>query len=931
MTFIKKLFSISVIILLGIILYNGYVTNFWDIQLYLSLNGSGGNDLDKAFAKLKEAPGFSLQGSLTYTYPLGTKDAVKVDRLVDLTVPVTLDAIIPKDTTADIRTTIDLSPFFEIQTGKASVLADILPPNEALSQLASTNFKDISFNLSVDGKKTYVQIPSLTDTWLQLPSSELSNKSEDIQSVSTATGIAPEAALHTVAYAADTTVVVTSTSTTTSVTSQEKTTVTITPTVPDSPAELSPVDVAVDQPLEQSRSLYSSFMWPDFATIVENQEIEQLLDTKTYLVTFPNGVKVHPVVENILPLQNVKKATILLNTKTKEITEIHLSFERNSTIAYEIAMKRFEKLNEQRKGDLRKVQIALEDYFDKEKKYPLADNMYNSLKSTLEPNYISLLPTNPEGENYQYASNGQYFELQTKLSFSQEYPSGSFFRVASQRSPGNTLSLLPATTPLALPLTQNDFAPGTLEVVLKITALPAEQALPTPPRGVISYASLLVKDLPPISTFYELVGELAEQRKILAKDAQRFSALEKTEKALEAYKKAKGTYPVVGTDEVQQSLSEKFVLAQQLVPTYLDTIPVDPTLGRYFGYKSKDGSSYLLTSVLDNKFNPYGEDKKAYTMYRIQPFVPPVHLTETYILQDSITLEEIFTEIPFFNALATLFYKGPDASQTTPTVVAITTPQPTPLSKEQAQKSIESFEEGKPLKDIQFQELVPLDFGYSGYRFTATLTDSANTTDVQYVVHTQSGEIVLRTLSKANDATPIQTPLSQEEAVSIAEDFAKKHFQDFSKQNFDKILATPTTEKPYYTNIWIKKDLKKTVILPVQVEVRVDTTTKQIVYYASMRISSDTNLPSAPLFTKEKVSTLIQDTAKEKSSGTLFTIEEINCYVVADSENPAKQVLAWKGVVASQPAGTTTPTTKQLRYTFVFYDATAKNTLTSLQ
>lgn len=92
---------------------------------------------------------------------------------------------------------------------------------------------------------------------------------------------------------------------------------------------------------------------------------------------------------------------------------------------------------------------------------------------------------------------------------------------------------------------------------------------------------------------------------LLARDAQRKTDLNAISSALTQYYTATGGYPSTN-DEIIQTRAAGNVLSTTLVPTYLNSLPVDPMTDKYYyGYKS-NGSSYELSAVLGNMEDPDG-------------------------------------------------------------------------------------------------------------------------------------------------------------------------------------------------------------------------------------------------------------------------------------------------------------------------------------
>lgn len=98
-----------------------------------------------------------------------------------------------------------------------------------------------------------------------------------------------------------------------------------------------------------------------------------------------------------------------------------------------------------------------------------------------------------------------------------------------------------------------------------------------------------------------------------ARDSQRKADLASIAKALEGYQAVLGKYPKAsGTEKV---LSTSGTLYSALVPTYLATIPLDPNdPTNYYGYES-NGTTYKLSSVLEDKTDASGKQVGSNFLY----------------------------------------------------------------------------------------------------------------------------------------------------------------------------------------------------------------------------------------------------------------------------------------------------------------------------
>ncbi len=89
------------------------------------------------------------------------------------------------------------------------------------------------------------------------------------------------------------------------------------------------------------------------------------------------------------------------------------------------------------------------------------------------------------------------------------------------------------------------------------------------------------------------------------RDNQRIQDTDNISTQLAAYYAANGTYPVTnGTvEKIVAGAGEDLAIVKALVPAYFVVLPTDPRAGFYYGYSS-DGSSYELTSVLEDNTRP---------------------------------------------------------------------------------------------------------------------------------------------------------------------------------------------------------------------------------------------------------------------------------------------------------------------------------------
>lgn len=101
------------------------------------------------------------------------------------------------------------------------------------------------------------------------------------------------------------------------------------------------------------------------------------------------------------------------------------------------------------------------------------------------------------------------------------------------------------------------------------------------------------------------------------KDSTRKSDISRIKEALGEYKEAEGSY-LDTKGQVVKTSDKDSALEDALVPSYLDSLPVDPNDPDFwYGYKS-NGKTYELWSVLENKDDPDGEDYQGYWIYKIR-------------------------------------------------------------------------------------------------------------------------------------------------------------------------------------------------------------------------------------------------------------------------------------------------------------------------
>lgn len=102
-----------------------------------------------------------------------------------------------------------------------------------------------------------------------------------------------------------------------------------------------------------------------------------------------------------------------------------------------------------------------------------------------------------------------------------------------------------------------------------------------------------------------------------ARDTQRKADLKKIQDALLAYKVKTGKYPVT-SGNVEKTKDATSNLKTALVPTYLDSLPLDPLEKYYYGYSSLDGTKCEITSILEVKTDPDGENFNGVWIYKLR-------------------------------------------------------------------------------------------------------------------------------------------------------------------------------------------------------------------------------------------------------------------------------------------------------------------------
>lgn len=105
------------------------------------------------------------------------------------------------------------------------------------------------------------------------------------------------------------------------------------------------------------------------------------------------------------------------------------------------------------------------------------------------------------------------------------------------------------------------------------------------------------------SSLGESTNSLPSSTTPAGRDAQRKQDVQQISTLLQAYFADNQTYPVSG--EIDKLNVSSSILAKELVPKYTSKLPVDPLDPDFFyGYSSKDGKTYELSSRLEVSTDP---------------------------------------------------------------------------------------------------------------------------------------------------------------------------------------------------------------------------------------------------------------------------------------------------------------------------------------
>ena len=129
----------------------------------------------------------------------------------------------------------------------------------------------------------------------------------------------------------------------------------------------------------------------------------------------------------------------------------------------------------------------------------------------------------------------------------------------------------------------------------------------------------------------ELLSDWGNQicaiNEVKSRDQKRKEDLKKIANALEKYKKDKGTYPssdyragrIVETDNYEPIEPNRYItdaIFMQTMLKYMTTIPLDPSLNGWYGYKG-GGKTYELIANLENKKSPDCKVNGSRCVYKI--------------------------------------------------------------------------------------------------------------------------------------------------------------------------------------------------------------------------------------------------------------------------------------------------------------------------
>ncbi|MEI6221618.1 MAG: hypothetical protein WCP97_02535 [bacterium] len=871
MKLVRFLLSFTLTCLIGGALYIGYKNNFWNVFSRIKEENPQ-SILKIAFDNLKNSHSAQVTGTLNRIYPLKSKDnTIKKDLSIDISTK--FDGQITFPDKIDLQATID-----------ASSLQKILPLiiyGDAVKKLTKDDVKKITLSIRTSGQKSYYQFSDLWQGWV------LQDNTVPIDKTS----------------AQLTEHIVLAQEVTNTPQSAASPATELQPTITSESTSTNSPEPAVPTKNIDSTSLLTSLLITDYAQVAEipsttedpNNPIQE------FSINMPSRPHIHPLLADLIGLNKSKGnviAKVTIDKSNKIIKNITFKFKQDNTVAYDVITQEFEKTNTQRISDLRKIQLALEDYYDSKGKYPKT-NTFADLKNTLVPDFLSSLPRNPQGDNYRYKTNDDatYYEIDVQLDSDSKKKLPKTYKVTSPRIKTNVPALL---TPVATqtnntPITPDFFDDADTEFTLSFESFNQDYTFQEP-QEILNLATGSASNVPKTTTFAEVSDELISLKKADSRDSQRINDLRKIEKTLLQYNQSKNEFPVAA--KLIESTNDQNPLKTKLIPTFLPTLPTDPVQNRWYGYQSINGKNFLLTSVFENPLNPYGEVKTNYTMYRITDLIPGID-TETKEQKSTFSYLDIFDTIPILKDIPTLLQTNnstlTEASTSTPISQTSATAVPpvsdsTPLLTPTAiLPNISNFE-NQNVQKITFSEQKTLAYGITAYVFKGELKDP--TIPVEYWLNATSGEVLRRTLLNQSVADTKNTP---DQAKKTAENFAQKHFQDFDLQNFELTTKNPDQNRKYYKFTWIRRDIVTQAILPTQVQVEINPTTGNPDTYAAIRVKlslDDTQPAIGKTKAEEDATSASKNQAKNKDAA--FKIVETTLSVEENPQNPTKQVLVWK-------------------------------------
>lgn len=954
----KFVLSFTLTCLVGGVVYFAWRNNFWNVFERIKQE-SPEAILAQAFEQGTEN-GLQLQGTLTTTSSLVPQADIAGSTEDSITFTTTFDGKIKFPNEADIETTIDLSPLHK-------PLVEALP-FAAIGKLPDSALRDVHLSIRTFDGQLYFAAPDLWDGWIRQTSPHdtdtipIGHSTPADPSTSTrGTRTTPTPTVTATPTTADAAFnsfhpgkffssfpqavgkrVLAAPSRTTAIEGQQ-----IPPETEYSQTPEPDVTLAEDMMAEQDAptprslvspsprsssssslskgtSLLSTLFLPDRAAIMpvvvgEDGESSAPTDIteQQYTIVLEDTSNLHPLFAEVLGFNSatMNDGTLIVDLATKNLKTLQLSYQIPNTVGYHIAMTRNQRWNDERKGSIRKVQLALEEYYTEQSAYPKTSS-YAGLEQALVPAYLKELPRSPGGGAFSFASSadGTYYELGTLLDPTYEVAQGTFYRVMSPRLTGNAPALLTLGDDVVPgeELSLEDFLPTTVELTLVFEAFPEDVVIERPLETALLIPSVMeARDLKALP-LRALIEELEEYREAQVHDSERIADLEQLADALVQYADEVGSYPVekdlspVNAQEgADLDLSGNQVASgplQALMPDYLDVMPVDPSKQRWYGYKSVTGEEFLLTCVLDNQYNPYAEPQTSFHLYRVTDKIPSIDIP-TVSKSPDLYLDDFFAHFPVVNDFFSMMVRSqeeaalkpvvatpgttdsPFDTTVTPTVTSVVE-EGTFVSQDVAKASIEQFERDTPPSDLAFVEEIVLPYNITVYQFSGTL---AGGQQARYLVHATNGEVVRRELVEPAVGN---AAVERVEAELTAEAFATQHFDDFTKQQF---LYSVEEGDDVFTFLWYKQDVATKAILPTQVQVEVNRVSGLVDVYAALRVPLALD-DTEPRFTAVQAEAAAREAVEEHVGSTAqeVAVQETSLQVVADPANSEKQLLVWK-------------------------------------